>query len=287
MNHIHHTHAGLKTRLRTSRTISALAVAIVALGWTGTQVGAAQQWHEPRTFRGELRSGDRTLRTGEYYDEFSIQARGGEQLTFELESRQFDTYLIVIGPDGIPEENDDFEGDTERSVVTIDEAERGRYRIKVTSYEEGETGRYELRVETGGRPGEERDDVQVIRVGESRDGRLERTDGRIPSGEFRDVYEFRGRPGQRLVVELVSEEFDPYLIVATPNREALHNDDADDRTDYSRIELTLSANGVTRITVTSYEPGETGRYRLRVRDASADGPITGRPVLRPPTGSRR
>jgi hypothetical protein len=258
-----------RTRLRITRTITTLAVVTAGLGWTGMPAGAAQQWGapqqwgetQPRMFRGDLGRGDRTLTSGEYYDEFTIQARGGEDITFDLRSRQFDTYLIVVGPDGVADENDDFEGDTDHSVVTIDEAERGRYRVRVTSYEAGETGRYELRVDMDGqRPGDEPDSgVEVIRVAQPRDGRLERNDGRIPSGEFRDLYEFRGRPGQHIVVELVSEEFDPYLIVTPPNRNPLENDDADGRYDYSRVELTLSSNGTTRITVTSYEPGETGR----------------------------
>jgi hypothetical protein len=281
-----HTQSHSTTRLRVSRTFTALAVLTVTLGWTGVPAGAAQQWQpeEPRMFRGDLGRGDRTLSSGEYYDEFTIQARGGEEITFDLRSRQFDTYLIVVGPDGAREENDDFDGDLDHSVVTIDEAERGRYRVMVTSYEEGETGRYELRVEMGGhRPGEDpRRGAETIRVGQSRDGRLEWSDGRIPSGEFRDLYEFRGRPGQHILVELVSEEFDPYLIVAAGYREPLENDDADGRYDYSRIELTLSSNGTARITVTSYEPGETGRYRLRVVDTTDDGPFVGRPVLQPP-----
>src|SRR5687767_6855736 len=132
-----------KGRLGRSRAITALAVVMVGFGWSGTRAGAAAQWQEPRVFRGDLAHGDRTLRDGEYYDEFTIQSRGHEPLTFDLRSRQFDTYLIVIGPDGVRDANDDFDGDTTRSVVTVDEPVRGTYRMLVTSYESGETGRYE------------------------------------------------------------------------------------------------------------------------------------------------
>jgi serine protease Do len=266
-----------------------LATAAVALtGFGATAIQAAEQWQEPRLFRGDLSRGDRTLRTGEYYDEFTIQAQGGEEITFDLHSRQFDTYLIVVAPDGTRDENDDHEGSLDQSVVVVDEAQRGRYRVMVTSYEEGETGRYELRVDSdAGRHDGPFGGAEPIRIGESRDGRLDRTDRTIPSGEYRDVFEVSGRAGDRLLIELAADDFDPYLIVELPDGESLENDDADGRLDFSRVAVTLPESGRVRITVTSYEPGETGRYRVRVMNTTHDGPFTGRPVLRPPTGARR
>jgi serine protease Do len=268
------------------RIFAAAAVALVALGATGTAARAAEQWQEPRLFRGDLSRGDRTLRTGEYYDEFTIQAQGGEEITFDLHSRQFDTYLIVIAPDGTRDENDDHDGSLDQSVVVVDEAQRGRYRVMVTSYEEGETGRYELRVDTDAGRHDGPFGAEPIRIGESRDGRLDWTDRTIPSGEYRDVFEVTGRAGDRLLIELAADEFDPYLIVELPDGESLENDDADGRLDFSRIVATLPESGRVRITVTSYEPGEMGRYRVRVLDTTRDGPFTGRPVLRPPAGAR-
>ena len=71
--------------------------------------GTASLPAEPgeRIETGRLASGDRTLRTGEYYDEYSLQGRRGQRLTVDLSSQDFDPYVMVVPPDGKIEWNDD------------------------------------------------------------------------------------------------------------------------------------------------------------------------------------
>ncbi len=64
----------------------------------------------------------------------------------DLNSADFDTYLIVVSPDGEEFENDDFEGDLDRSLLSIILPQSGRYEVWVTSYSAYEAGSYRLRV---------------------------------------------------------------------------------------------------------------------------------------------
>jgi hypothetical protein len=54
----------------------------------------------------------------------------------------------MITPSGEEIANDDFEGDTQRSVIELTLPESGRYRIQATSYAAAETGRYRLALTT-------------------------------------------------------------------------------------------------------------------------------------------
>ena len=89
---------------------------------------------------GELADGDDVLQSGELVDEYPLEGEVGRYVRLRLSSRQFDTYLILVDPEGRQLENDDDEvGDS--SIETRLESP-GEHRILVTSFEPGETGRY-------------------------------------------------------------------------------------------------------------------------------------------------
>src|SRR3989442_3894668 len=54
-------------------------------------------------------------------------------------------------------------------------------------------------------------------------GTLASGDAQLRSGEYYDTYEFPGRAGQRVVVDLTSTAFDPYLMVIAPPGEKQEN----------------------------------------------------------------
>ncbi len=93
---------------------------------------------------GELDGGDSTFEAGEYHDTYVFDGDEGETVRIELSSSEFDTYLGLVTPSGEEIANDDFEGDTERSVIELTLPESGRYRVHATSYAAAETGRYRL-----------------------------------------------------------------------------------------------------------------------------------------------
>ncbi len=229
----------------------------------------------PRRERGVLSAGDQTRRNGEFMDRYEFVAAPGQHITIDLQSDEFDTYLILRDPRGASQENDD----TDRvghSVLELDASESGTYQVLVTSYGTAETGSYDLQIDlravssalAGGR------DVVTLSPGQATAGRLEAGDSRPEDGKYRDLYVFDGVAGQSIVVEMNSSEFDTYLGVITPSGERIENDDYEGSTSRSVVGLTLRETGRYRAFATSYEADQTGAYHVALR--ASDTPVVAR-----------
>ena len=244
--------------------------------------------------RGQLGRGDQTLSTGEFVDRYTLPVRRGQTYELALSADGFDPYLMVRGPGGLSEDNDDDPGrrGTRDSRIRFTAPADGEVTVAATSYAAAETGSYVLNLdggETRRSPDRGAQATPTLRLGETRDGRLTASDNRLDSGEYINSYMFEGRRGQRLDLRLTSGDFDPYLAISGPNDFSAFNDDDDeDGTTNSRLRLTLPADGPYRITTTTYAAGETGGYRLSV--LADTGPTrtdpVGRADERPDAGGR-
>ena len=104
-------------------------------------------------------------------------------------------------------------------------------------------------------------------------GRLDRDDGALSTGEYRDAYEIPVRRGDRFSLVLSSGDFDPYLIATPPGAEQEDNDDCTSGDlEQACLDLTATADGTMRVLVTSFAPGATGRYRLVVTTPAGTSP---------------
>ena len=239
-----------------------------------------------RVERGWLESSDGTLTSGEYADLYSFEGAHGRRAVVDLRSGEFDPYLMVRTPDGKQFDNDDYDGDAGRSLLSLDLQQSGTYQVTVTSYRKGETGGYTVAITL------EADDQPFRPI--DRRGTLQVGDDTLESGEYVDSYEFDGSPGQHVTVDLASDDFDTYVILIDPNGEQTENDDAEDSdgVGHSIIEADLTETGTHRVLVTSYESGETGAYRLMIDstqasstdDAPANRDVTTLTVGRPSSG---
>jgi hypothetical protein len=224
----------------------------------------------PRVESGRLASGDRTLSSGEYADEYTFDGRRGQRVTLDLRSNEFDTYLILRPPQGDQTDNDDHEGDAHRSLISLDLPMDGTYRVTVTSYKSGETGAYDLRIDLGGASGVA---AAAPAAGPRVErGRLAAGDDTLRSGEYVDVHRIEGVPGQRLVVDVASQDFDTYLILIPPRGERRENDDVEGKPRHSVIETDVTEAGTYTVAVTSYQRGETGNYELTLSTARSAAP---------------
>lgn len=125
-----------------------------------------------------------------------------------------------------------------------------------------DAGRVTLRTNGGIDSGEdERDGTEDGRVHR---GELEKGDDTLSSGEYADGYTFSGDAGEHAVVDLHSSDFDTYLFIRAPSGEQFDNDDFEDDASRSLLALDLTESGEYRVTVTSYEKGETGGYTLSI-----------------------
>jgi hypothetical protein len=164
----------------------------------------------------------------------------------DLSSSGFDTYVMLVGPGEFREENDDWDDtDVGHSVIEADLADAGTYQVLVTSFEAGETGAYALRIDRGevtASVGQR--DVQTLELRRPASGSLESGDGELDSGEFRDTWVFNGQAGQSFSGEMSSDDFDPYLILLSPDGDVIdENDDFDGRTDHESTPPYLRQGG--------------------------------------------
>jgi len=227
-------------------------------------VAAAAAEPTLRIERGVLEEGDGTLNSGEYRDTYTFEGVAGETVVIDLRSTDFDPYLILRPPTGEQVDNDDFEDSQEHSRLEVTLEETGTYGVQVTSFDVGETGAYVLELPQATREAAPSGDVRAA------SGRLEAGDEQLSTGEYRDAYTFEGRAGDRVVIDLRSDEFDPYLILRPPTGESEFNDDHEGSQSWSQIATTLAESGTYRVEVTTYKPGETGSYAYTLTHRGAE-----------------
>ena len=116
--------------------------------------------------------------------------------------------------------------------------------------------------------------VPVLAPGQSVSGELTPLDTQRRSGKYEDVFRIDGRRGQRIELNLSSDDFDPYLLVTGPGGFSLSNDDdGRSQTLNSRLVVELPADGSYRVSATSFSPGTMGAYRLSAAPAAADDEV--------------
>lgn len=98
--------------------------------------------------------------------------------------------------------------------------------------------------------------------GASLSGELTADDERNRDGAYVDAYDLSLSRGQRVRVDVTSDEFDTYLSVELPNGRVVENDDASG-TD-SSVSFTSGQDGTARVEVTSFGFASTGAYRVHV-----------------------
>jgi hypothetical protein len=224
---------------------------------------------------GEISSNDAQRRSGKYEDVYTVQGRRGGRIDLRLASDDFDSYLVVTGPQGFSLSNDDEGEDSLNSRLILEFPADGAYRVAVTTFRSGETGRYRLQAaEPAADAAVSRaEPAEPIAIGATIDGRLAEGDGRLASGEFSDRYRFTARRGQRIRAELSAGKFDTYLILRRPDGTQDDNDDSEvdgEAVTDSRIDTVLAEDGEYVLIVTSYRPGESGEYRLALAPSPGD-----------------
>ncbi|CAD5909684.1 trypsin-like peptidase domain-containing protein [Planktothrix agardhii] len=97
---------------------------------------------------------------------------------------------------------------------------------------------------------------------------------------FYHVYAFEGKAGQQVTIEMNSNEIDSYLILLTEDGEELAQDDDGGGEKNAKITTTLPKDGTYLLLVNSYEAGEAGVYRLRLKATeSSSNSETGQLIL--------
>jgi hypothetical protein len=259
-------------------TVSAFSQGGAGGRYTLALTGSAAPAEPGRTARiafgqrlaGRLERGDEAREDGGYQDRWEFDARPDQDVTIELRSGAFDTYVELRDQQGdVVAENDDGLGDGTDSFIAAHLTRGGRYRIVVRGYGDREsTGLYELalgQASAAARPGQEIE----LRLGETTMGRLEPGDSVMGDQSLADVFVFRPTASGRVVIQVRSSDFDAYLIVQDAEGRTLATDDDGGTGTDAQLTYEVVAGRTYRILANSYgEERQTGAYRVTVRPAS-------------------
>lgn len=245
-----------------------------------TERPAAPPAPRPATIRvgdevkGELTSSDPEQDDGSAYDAYSLSARAGQRFAIGLNSDDFDPVLRVgrAGQADVFEElakNDDAPSGGLNSFLIFSAPDSGTYLIRATGLNATAEGDYTLTVAGGPPPAP----VSALRFDTPVRGRLTADTPLNEGGQHADAWRFRGREGQRVVINLTSDAFDTYLQLfreTNGSRESVaEDDDSGAEGTNSRIAFTLPAIGDYVVEARAFSEG-TGAYQLKLEEAAPE-----------------
>ena len=251
------------------------AVSLLALSVAAPALAQRAEGLSPgQTVQGQIADGDGTAADGAYrYDDYLIRARSGQRLEAVMRADEFDAYLEVFrqGESEVLASDDDGLGEGTHSRLRFSAERSGTYVLRARTLAGLEGGPYHLSLTE--RPRSPRAPrPTAIRVGQSIRGAL--TDG-DPEGESSTVFDaftFRASAGERFAIELISEAFDPVVLVGRMQggefNQLAMNDDGPETGLNSRLIFTAANSGEYVIRATPLSAGGQGAYTL----ALARGP---------------
>jgi hypothetical protein len=211
------------------------------------------------THSGVLEEGDPVSIKGEHFDTYTIRAQANQRILVTMQSDAFDSFLALKPPQGAVQINDDYLSETESRIDTI-AGSAGVFQIYATSYLSGEVGSYTLKVFAGGRA-----------VARELSGFLDEADQELEEYGYFEEHLLRLDAGEHIVVEMTSGELDTLLIVEGPGGFHQLNDDYNELTNISRLDLFAEQAGDYRIIAACYDGGASGSYRLTIYTFGALG----------------
>lgn len=224
--------------------------------------------------KGELMPSDPEQDDGAVYDAYALSARAGQRFAIGLNSDDFDPVLRVgrAGQADVFEElsqNDDAPSGGLNSFLIFTAPDSGEYLIRATGLNATAEGDYTLTVADGPPPAP----VSALRFDTPVRGRLTAETPLNEGGQHADAWRFRGREGQRVVINLTSDAFDTYLQLfreTNGSRESLaEDDDSGAEGTNSRIAFILPATGDYVVEARAFSEG-TGAYQLKLEEAAPE-----------------
>lgn len=119
-----------------------------------------------------------------------------------------------------------------------------------------------------------------IAFGQQVSGQLTSSDRRLQDGSIYDEYVFAGQAGATVVIDMISTDLDPFVMLWNQAGQSLHSDDDGGEGLNSQLTFLLPYTGVYRIIANTYGGGERfGSYTLSLRLGS--GAIASQPQPQP------
>ena len=223
---------------------------------------------------GVLGSNTPVLDDGSHYQIHEFQGQAGQTVAISVESSAFDPYVLLWnGSNQRIGENDDASSEDLNSLLTLTLPYTGTYRVVANALEPSGQGRYQLTVRTdrataprgAAQPTENRQAANSFILW--KEVTLDQSSPVLESdGSAYQIYDFQGRAGQSVSIDLTSGAFDTYLILLNSSGEKIaENDDVSNQSNNSSLTIALPYTGAYRIIVNAQDRSGRGGYLLTVR----------------------
>lgn len=206
---------------------------------------------------------------------YTFEAKQGQAVNIALRSSDFDSYLLLLAPNGavFALDDDGLErfGTSSRIPALAGNLQlpvAGFYTIVATSFDPDEVGSFSLRLEFADVPGvtpvvpTKLDGCPATAAGALTDGssRLGRRGNLYPT----EMFQFPGRIGQEVSIEVSSATVDTFAYLIGPNGAVAATGTDIDGSGKARIVSVLRESGNFTIEVSSFSPFSRGDFALRV-----------------------
>lgn len=235
-----------------------------------------------------------------YFQRWILPVTPNQAFTVDLESNDFDAYILVTHGRGekVVENDDGGGGCNARAVYTAQDDHPLRVIVNTASRPRRQTGRFTLKVSDGESPTEPKGNcrfsggaaasgaalpnrptgasstgggqVPTVRIGESVSGNLSSADSLYPDNTYFKFYQFTTTAGRPITIDLASDDFNPVLIIRGSDLdESIINDNGGPGCS-ARVAQVFPGNGPYRILVntTASPERQTGRFTLSITDGS-------------------
>ncbi|HTH66587.1 MAG TPA: serine protease [Sporichthya sp.] len=238
---------------------------------------------------GELTDNDDLYSDTTYYQRWRFTAAAAQDVTIDLASSDFDPELLLYGLDTLALDDDGGPGCASRIVFTPPMSGSYTVLVNTTNRPIRQTGRFAFSVTAGRKPvdppgtrdcqppggvasgGADRGTPELrtthtIAVGQSVSGQISSSDELWSDSTYIERWRVDGRAGQTVTIDLVSSDFDAYMMLKGPDVPSAsdHDDDSGGKCN-ARLVVTFADNAPYEIDVnTQGRKYATGAFVLSV-----------------------
>ncbi len=240
------------------------------------------------TVQGNLEANIHLTTDGRPVQAWSYQGEANESVTFDLVSTDFDAFLYLLGPGLVFPLSDDDSGGACHSRITTTLPFAGTYTLVVSAL--GIPGASDFTLAASAQPGP-LTGAGGCGAGSAWDpavlGALDAAGRSVPSrgeamgrltaedigdeGTFGQGWDLVGQGGETVVIDLISDDFDAFLLLAGPGLMEVQSDDDSGGACNARLILELPESGTYRIVVSSV--GDAGEGTFTLRTTAEPGPV--------------
>ena len=221
---------------------------------------------------------------GTYMQAWQLTVPQGGSVYVELVSEDFDAFLMVLRPDQREPVFDDDAAGACNARVLLEALPSGTYTVIANSVAES-TGRFRLRAGAEPLAQFEGDcdtgltdwlaamatDGREMALDREHSGALTPSDSVGGDGTYAQAWNLVVTGMPSLTIDMLSDDFDAFLFVLTPDGEVFRDDDAAGSCN-ARVQIDAPIPGTYRVVANTRLPDEVGTFRLRATEVPA--PIT-------------